>query len=274
MDSTRLRARFTLFLLPFVFGAGLAKAAPAVADPISGPMAQPTAFLTPTPGSDGRIVYTVQSGDTFFDIAAIAGITLEELYALNGIQPEDYAIPGTSLVLGFVSPTEEAIDPNMLLTLTPAQPTPTPLFSTGEICVLLFLDENGNARLEESESPLVGGKISVVDVSGVMVAEITTGDDPEGQCFKELEAGDYNISAAMPEEYNATTSMNLPLRLIAGDIKYVQFGAQPSAAMNERLPDQDGERSLLFGIFGIAMILMAAGLAFYASRYRRQPPIR
>jgi hypothetical protein len=270
----RLRVRFILFLFLLTSGVGLTMATSAAAHPEAGPMAQPTAFPTPTPGPDGRIVYVVQSQDTFFDIAAIAGITLEELYALNGIQPGDYAIPGTSLVLGFAGPVDATADTSTLITPTPAQPTPTPLFSTGEICVLLFLDENGDARLGESEPPLAGGKISIINVSGVMVAEITTGNESEGQCFEELEAGDYNVSAAVPEEYNATTSMNLPLRLAAGDIKYVQFGAQPNAAMNDRITDQDGERSLLFGIFGIAMIIMAAVLAFYASRYGRRPSIR
>lgn len=45
----------------------------------------PTPFPTPTPNADGEILYTVKEGDTPWRVAAIAGITLEELYALNGL---------------------------------------------------------------------------------------------------------------------------------------------------------------------------------------------
>jgi hypothetical protein len=234
------------------------------------PEMQRTAFPTPTPGPDGRIIYIVQPGDDFWSIAAIAGISLEELYALNGIQSSDFAIPGTELVLGFAGPVEPTAEVGAQITPTSVEPTATPIFSTGEICVLLFLDENGNARLDDGEVGLSGGQISIVDVSGVVAVEAQTGENPEGQCFPDLEAGEYNVSAAVPQEYNATTSMSLPLRLIAGDIKYVQFGAQPSAAISDQNLDRGGSGSLWLGIFGIFMLLAAGGLAYYASRYSRR----
>jgi hypothetical protein len=252
-----------------LLGAAFGIAEIARANPEEAILAQPTPFLTPTPGPDGRIIYTVVVGDTFYDIAAIAGISLQELYALNGIQPGDFALPGMQVLLGLAGPAEPTPLPDEFASPTPVEPTATPLFNTGEICVLLFLDENGNARLEE-EGIVPEGQISVIDVNGNLAAEATTGDNPDGECFEGLEAGDYNVSAAVPPEYNPTTTLNLPIRLQAGDIKYVQFGAQPSAAIGDEIGSDMGDRSVLFGVFGVLLLLAAAGLAIYASRYGRR----
>lgn len=257
---------FSIILLGIAFGiAGTAKA-----NPDDAPFPQPTPFLTPTPGPDGRIIYIVQSGDTVWDIAAIAGITRDELRALNGIQPGDFLVEGMQLLLGLAGPDAPTPLPDEFASPTPIEPSPTPLFNTGEICVLLFLDANGNARLEEDEVVVTDGQISVVNASGVLVAEATTGDNPEGECFEGLEAGDYNVSAAVPPEYNPTTTMNLPMRLQAGDIKYVQFGAQPSAALIDQIDSGGRGSSIWFAIFGVLLLVSAAGLGIYASRYGRR----
>ena len=100
---------------------------------------QPTPFPTPTPGPDGRIIYRVQEGDSLWRIAAIAGLSLEELMAMNGIQPGDFISPGMELELGIGGPArptpgEASIQP----TTDVPSPTPTPLVGTAEICVLLF----------------------------------------------------------------------------------------------------------------------------------------
>jgi hypothetical protein len=242
----------------------------AVAGPDDAPRAQPTPFLTPTPGPDGRITYIVQDRDTFYDIAAIAGISLQELYALNGIQAGDFAIPGMELLLGLAGPVEPTPLPDEITSPSPIEPSPTPRFNTGEICVLLFLDENGNARLEDGEGVVQEGQISVIDVNGTLTAEATTGDDPEGICFDGLGGGDYSVSAAVPPEYNPTTTLNLPIRLQAGDIKYVQFGAQPSGAISDQINGNEGDRSIWFGAFGVLLLVAAAGLAYYASRYSKK----
>lgn len=256
------------FLLVSLVGMATGLALSAYASP---PQSQGAVFVTPTPGPDGRIVYVVKGDDvSFWTIAAKAGITLEELYALNGIQSGDYMIAGMELVLGFGGPTEATIEPGGLETETPEAPTATPQFNTGEICVLLFLDENGNARLEETERALAEGQISIVDVSGNLVDEEVTTEDVEGRCFQGLEAGDFNVSAAVPAGYNPTTSMNLPLRLQAGDVKFIQFGAQPSAAIQSTLSDAERGKSIWFGVFGFLLLAAAAGIGFYASKYGNQ----
>lgn len=250
-----------------------------LAGPWDAPQAQGGAFSTPTPGPDGRIIYIVQENDDFWTIAAIADISLDELYALNGIQPGDFAVPGMELLLGFSGPAQASAQPESQVTPTFAEPTPTPEFSTANLCVLLYLDENGNASLDTGEEALAGGQVSIVDASGALVEEIQTTEDPagtedpEGTCIENLDAGDYNISAAVPEEYNPTTSMSLPLRMQAGDVHYVQFGAQPSAAISNQGGQEGGGASIWFGVIGGLLLLAAGGLGYYAFRYdRRSPP--
>ena len=225
---------------------------------------QPTPFETPTPNAGGAILYTVLDGDSLWRIAAIAEISVEELMALNGIQAGDFISPGMELVLGSLAATPIPI----------ASPIPTvqtgPLVGTGDICVLLFTDDNGNARLDEDELPLPEGQVSVVDRDGLVQGEHTTDDNLDGFCFSELEDGDYNISGAVPPNYNPTTSMNVPVRLAPGDIKFVQFGGQPSAAILQITGSTD-EGSTLLGVLGLALLAGAGIVGFYAVRAGRTP---
>ncbi|MEX0787758.1 MAG: LysM peptidoglycan-binding domain-containing protein [Anaerolineales bacterium] len=264
-------------LIGAVMAAGLlmsGRAHPARAQSASGPALQPTSFPTPTPGPDGRIIYIVQEGDSPWRIAAIAGISVEQLMAMNGMLPDDFITPGMQLVLGLSGPTLATNSaPTSEPTASGPPVTPTPIFGTGEVCVLLFIDTNGNARLETGELPLAEGRVTVVNVAGEVAGETTTDETPEGYCFSGLQNGEYNVSAAVPPGYNATTSMSLPLRLAPGEIKYVEFGAQPSGALGGPVSPQEQARSTLLGIVGVALVLAAAGLGYYASRMNRRTPM-
>jgi hypothetical protein len=261
-----------IFVLLALIGLGMAIVQPVDASPQAKPLAQPTAFLTPTPGPDGRIIYVVQAGDSLWRIAAIAEISVEELMSRNGIQPGDYITEGMELELGIAAPARPTEVPGSEPTEVSPQFSPTPSTGTGEICVLLYRDQNGDARLDEGEEPLPNGQISVADVSGQLAGEHTTDTNPEGFCFQDLEMGDYNISAAIPPDHNPTTVMNLPLRLEPGDIKYVQFGAQPSSSIQDSVSVDGGGRSTLLGLLGAFLLIAGLGLGIYASRYRRHSP--
>jgi len=99
--------------------------------------ANAAAFTTPTPGPDGKIIYIVQEGDDLWTIAALIGKSVEELMALNGIQPGDYITPGMELVLGSAGPVLPTAAPEARPTITLFPVTPTPVFGTGEINPLL-----------------------------------------------------------------------------------------------------------------------------------------
>ena len=244
----------------------------AVASATSGQVGavQGTGFVTPTPGPDGQIIYIVQEGDVLWTIAAFSGKSVEELMALNGIQPGDFLSPGMQLLLGVAGPVQPTAAPEVRPTATRLAATPTAVFGTGEICILLFLDANGNARLDTGETALAGGQISVAEPSGIVAGEHTTGPEAEGFCFAGLQNGDYNISAAAPQDHNPTTAMNIPVRLAPGEIKYIEFGAQAGAAIGG---GQANSRSTMLGIFGIALLLAAGGLGYFAARYNRRTPM-
>ncbi len=233
---------------------------------------QLTPFLTPTPRGDGRIIYIVQEGDTPWRIAAIAGITIEELLTRNGLQPDDYISPGMELELGLAGPSVSTSEPLTDVTPTMEPPTATPVVGSGEICVAMFLDQNGNGSRDELEGMLADGRVSVADVNGIVAGEYTTDLDLEnvdGYCFTDLDNGDYNVSAAVPPDHNPTTVMSLPVRLNPGEIKYVQFGAQPSSAIQDLLGDGAGGRSTLLGFLGLILLVAGGGLGYYAARLRR-----
>lgn len=270
----RLLVLFVLPALALLLGFVL----PAQAVSYPAPLAQMTDFPTPTPGPDGRIVYIVQQGDSLWRIAAIAGISVQELAVLNGIETDTVLSPGTRLELGMADPpqaTEGAVEEG--------EPTPigieataTPISGTGEICVLLFDDIDGNGRLDDGEAPIEGGQISVTSLTGTVVGEHTTVIDPldedlVGYCFTEVENGEYNVSAALPEDYNATTVRSLPVRLAPGEIAYLQFGAQSSTALI-RLSEGSGAGSTLLGVLGIIFLLLAGILGYFAYRTSRRKP--
>jgi len=236
---------------------------------------QPTPFLTPTPRGDGKIIYIVQDGDTPWRIAAIAGITIEELMTRNGLQSEDYISPGMELELGLAGPAVSTSEPLGEVAPTEEIATATPIVGLGEICVAMFIDENGDGSRNELEGMLEDGRVSVADVNGIVAGEYTTDLNPEnedGYCFENLDSGDYNVSAAVPPDHNPTTVMSLPVRLNPGEIKYVQFGAQPSSAFQDLLGDGGGSRSTVLGFLGVLLLIAGGGLGYYAARMRRGTP--
>ena len=271
----RSLARTLALSVPALVLVVLAIGRPAFAGGVAVPDAQ--GFVTPTPGPDGKIIYTIQEGDSLWVIAANAGISVEQLRALNGLAIDDFIVPGKQLLLGYAGPAQPTAAEGQAPTATPIPPTPTPVFGTAEICALLFVDDNGNAMLDSGEPPLGGGQVSIANVSGQLAAEFTTTVEytedglPLSHCVPDLQTGDYNVSAAVPADYNPTTAMSVPVRIDAGDTRYVEFAAQPSAALVNN--GGGGQRSTALGILGLVLLAAAGGLAFYASRLGRKSPI-
>ena len=247
------------------------------------PEVQLTVFPTPTPGADGRILYTVQPNDTLWRISAITGVSIDELRALNNLAPDEGLREGQILLIGMAGPS--AITPTAGPTATPGQqlPSPTPHSGTGDLCVLLYLDVNGDALRQETEPSIPGGAVSISNRSGTVseTADTPSGGisdafDPEPEelgytCFEALAEDEYNITAAVPEGYNATTVLNRTLRLNPGDQTFMTFGAQENAetaAQSAIIPETPG-RSPVLGIAGGLLLLGGLGLGIYAFVLRR-----
>lgn len=228
-------------------------------------------IYTPTPGPDGRIIYIVQPNDTLLAISLLTGVSLDELRALNKLT-SDTIYEGQELLLGLGGPDESTPTPGPTPTPTPVLPTPSPQPGFGTLCILLFNDINGDSIRQENEPSIPGGAISFGSSGGEVTKSIQTGSEEQAECHKELPEGSYTISVAVPEGYNPTTQNSYTLALKAGDITYVNFGAQANTqtlAEQPSIPAPEGGRSPLLGIIGVLFLLAGGALAFFAARALR-----
>jgi len=263
-----LRSR-ALFLAAPLLGLGLLLLA-LVIPAGAAPHAQFTPFPTPTPGPDGRVVYIVQPNDSWWRIAAIYNLDLDDLLEINDATRETVLAEGEEVLLGFAGPAE--VTPTVGPSPTPASrlPTPTPQPGAGSLCVLIYNDANGDSLRQEEEASIPGGAISVSDRAGNFSQ---TEDSPSGLepiCFADLAEGEYNVSVAVPEGYNATTVLNYALMVEPGAETYLDFGAQPSSEALAEAPTPEGSGvSPLLGILGVVLLLGGVGVAVYAARLGR-----
>lgn len=238
--------------------------------------AAPTAqqYVTPTPGADGRIIYIVQPGDNCFRVAALHAITVDQLRQLNSRLDENCTlVEGQELLIGVAAAATATPQAN----LSPVAPTvtPTPLSGLTQVCVLLFNDANGNAMREETEPAIAGGAISVTEINGKYSASLDTEipSDPDtyqGRCFDNVPEGTYNVSVAIPDNYNPTMDLSYSLEVNAGDRAFVDFGAQSKDVVADPGAEQGGNEggggNVALGIFGALLLLGGAGLGYYAWR--------
>ena len=246
----------------------------AFALPFHGASAAPRAqFLTATPGPDGRITYIVVEGDSCLQVALLHNITVQQLRQFNTRLDEDCTLAvGQQIVVGLAQP--EAPTPGPAPTLPSATVTPTPVSGTTEVCVLLFEDKNGDAVRQETELGLEGGAVSLTNLNGSYSETLDTvaAVDPDTllpvrACFVDVPGGEYNISMAVPDAYNATMLLSYDLTVKAGDRAEISFGAQSkSLTVSDPAEAQEGSPSSLLGIFGFLLLLGGAGLGYYAYR--------
>lgn len=238
------------------------------------PQYQSTPQATPTAGADGRILYTVQAGDSQWLISAKFNIPIETLRILNSWTAEQVLAEGEIVVLGIagteptptVGPTSEVVATN-----TPETP------GTGSICVLLFDDVNGDALREETEFGISAGQASVTERTGLAsrtgttVSEVDADGLPVATCFTDLPRGEYTVSVAAPDGYNPTTAQSATIPLAPGDQTALNFGAQVSSSSGfNLLSPEEGGRSPLMGLLGIVLILGGGGLGVYTWQLARR----
>jgi len=248
------------------------------------PPAQLTLFPTPTPGSDGRIRYIVKEGDTLWRIAAISGVSLDDLRTLNKLGADEVLTPGMVLVIGLAGPALETATVGPSPTPLPQEPTPTSLAGTANLYVILYNDRNGDALRQAEEPVIPGGAISVSGkTSPASFTAYTAAKadpacptelelDPGYICFMALPEGEYIVSVAIPDGYNPTTVLSRPIQFRGGDETYMSFGAQANTekiAETAVIPESPG-RSPLLAIVGGLILLIGMGLGIYAALLARK----
>lgn len=241
------------------------------------PMPQLTPFPTPTPGADGRILYIVQPNDTLWRIAAITGVSLDTLRTLNKLGSDDIIAPGDVLLIGLAGPVSATATPGAIPTTEQVEATAPAQQGTGNLCVMLYNDLNGDAMRQEEEPWILDGQISISDRSGEVSKMVETQPlfDEDGEiiyaCFEELPEADYNITAAVPDGFNPTTVLSRSLKLLGGEETYLSFGAQASTeliAETAIIPDAP-RKSPILAIIGGMLLLVGVGLGIYAGLLSR-----
>jgi len=244
-----------------------------IAKPVRAGTVSQATYNTPTPNADGQIIYTVQQGETCTTIFLKTGVTIDEISTLNNLGADCEIYAGQPLILGTVAPATATFE-GPVQTATPSGPTPTPFEGTGEVCVVLFEDLDGNQMRSESELYLSGGVISINNRAGTYSeTEETMGGDPavvEMLCFEDVPEGEYNLSMGIPDGYIATTRLNYALEVSPGDNVVIDFGAQPSSQFDaEDEADVSANRSPLLLAIGLFLLAGGAGLAFFFIRSRQ-----
>lgn len=229
-------------------------------------------YYTPTAESNGNVYYVVKSGDTCDTISLLNNIPLETLRSLNQLDLDEcrFLQIGQKLLLATVPTAVVTAGPSP--TPTSLLPTPEPVKGFGTICVYLYNDVNGNAMAEDSEvtdTGLAGGAISVSNVDGDYSRTGTTIGTGEAVCFEQAPEGDYNISIAIPDGYNATASQNYTVFLKAGDTSTIDFSAQASSSLISG-GSGEGSGSVLLAVVGGLFIIGAIGLGLYIRFFLRK----
>jgi|SRR5271157_201321 len=261
----RLTGILLLLVLP-VWITAIVQAAPA---------SQVQQFTSPTPGPDGRILYVVKPGETCLQISLMFGVSVDYIRTTNHLDVNCTLQAGTAIMIGVGGPSAASPTPGPTPTPTPVAPTATPsIGGTAEVCVLLYKDINGDGVRQANEPAIAGGAVSLTSLTGTFSQTQTTviQSDPNaypGVCFNGVPEGRYTVSAAVPDGYNATTTLTYTLDSVkAGGIYDVNFGAQ--ARTSPSGPSQGSAHSPLLGILGAVFLLGGVGLGIYAWRVMRK----
>jgi SdrD B-like domain/LysM domain len=242
--------------------------------PVAASPARQVAYPSPTPGPDGRIIYTVKAGETCTQISLLYGVSVEYIRTTNLLDENCTLREGQRLMIGVGGPSSVSPTPRASLMPTPVTPTATPeVGGSAQVCVLVYDDANGDALRQATEGAIAGAAISLTSLDGKYSQTLTSAINADatvyqGMCFANVPPGKYSVSAAAPEGYNPTIYLTASVDIIPGDVAYVDFGAQAKAVSVPTSPSKSP--SPLLGIIGAALLLVGIGLGAYTWRMLRK----
>ncbi len=191
---------------------------------------------TSTPNAEGVIYAEVQPGDSFWAIAARHGLTIDEIYELNGAGEGDFVQPGELLIVGHADPpatatpevieeaaVAEAEEAEAQSSPEPPTPTPTPEPETGEVCLVAYDDDNQNGQRDAGESLKSSVAFSIYDGEQVLVNYVTDGNN-EPYCIA-LGNGNYRITRSSQPNETLTTDGEWAISVSAGSQQDFEFGS-------------------------------------------------
>lgn len=210
---------------------------------------------TSTPTADGIIYSVVGANDSVWSIAAKAGLTLDEIIALNGFEKNEtiFVNQGDLLVIGYADPVveeapaeeaetseetseEETASEEAEPAATAVPPTATPepveiveeeevaVSDSAEICLKAFEDVNRNGVQDASEIALSDVAFTITSGDAVVTNYVSDGSS-DAYCIKGLEEGAYRIVRSRQANETLTTGGDLALSLSNGASVEVAFGS-------------------------------------------------
>ena len=183
-----------------------------------------------TPDADGRIYIIVQPGDTLWAVVDRAGISMDEMLALNNMAIDDLLQPGDKLLIGIIAPTITPTPPaSPTATLPPPTAVFTPIPPPTSICVLAFVDEDGNGVHNTGEPLRTAVAFTIFNESRVIGNHVTDGIS-EPFCWENLEVGEYKITRSIGKNEVLTTAGDWTLSLKSGDELDLLFGSRTVVA--------------------------------------------
>ena len=231
---------------------------------------------TNTPDSLGKIYYKVQAGENCSIIAQKTGVSLQDIISFNGLRTDCPLFEGQDLIIAMVSPVVVTPTKAPTATVDPAliTPGPTPSGGAAKVCVVLFNDLDGNGLRNEGETYLFGGVVGLNDSVGkVSLTGKTVAGDPaivQPFCFLDVPEGTYNLTMAIPDDFNPTTAMSYPVSVKVGEVATIDFGAQEKAPVPITGPlAPESQKSPVLGIVGALLLISGLGLGYYMWRNRK-----
>jgi hypothetical protein len=198
---------------------------------------------TATPDAEGIIYYEVQSGDSYWSVAARHGLTIDEIYELNNASEGSFVQPGELLVVGQAeppaTPTSEVEEAAAEPTGTSAPPTatPTPQPQTGDVCLVAYTDSNQNGQRDAGESLKSSVAFSIYDGEQVLVNYVTDGSN-EPYCIA-LDSGNYRITRSSQPNETLTTDGEWAISVTPGSQQDFAFGSYTGDAVAETEAEGD-----------------------------------
>ncbi|MEZ4642970.1 MAG: LysM peptidoglycan-binding domain-containing protein [Chloroflexota bacterium] len=191
---------------------------------------------TATPDEAGVIYVEVQPNDSLWNIAAQAGLTLNQLLELNGLSENAFIQPGQRLIVGYGPPPATATaEPLPTATLPPPTPHPTQPSPRTAICLLAYHDQNRDGVHDATETLRPAVAFTIFNETAVVANYITDGLS-EPYCVEGLSKGQYHITRSIGPNEVLTNDGNWAIRLRQGDVALLEFGSYLVSPGGEALP--------------------------------------
>ncbi|MCC6904783.1 MAG: LysM peptidoglycan-binding domain-containing protein [Anaerolineae bacterium] len=213
-----------------------------------------------SPDADGSQWHVVRYGEPLLRIAVTYGVTAPSIRELNSLR-SDMLYEGQRLLISSASPPPTEI-PATTVAEAAASTTAPSVTGTGQICLVLFEDLDGDGMWQQGEALLPGGALSI---SGASTGTHLTDGISEPFCFNDLPAGDYVVFAEPPDTHSATSLSEIPVTLADGSQVALSFGASTPdalrpgvATLDEAATDAEGRH--IAGIPSGVVIAIGGGL--------------